>query len=77
MADYRVYCINGTRVSASNLIEGETDDAARVKASALLGSCGHFAAEVWNRDRFVCRINRSDEAETGSAGLALDGEGNQ
>jgi hypothetical protein len=33
----------------------------------LLGRCGHTAAEVWDLDRFVCRIERSDIVSTGCA----------
>ena len=65
MTNYRIYCINGTHVSAANLIDCETDAAARDRAAALLDRCGHIAAEVWERDRFVCRINRSERASTG------------
>jgi hypothetical protein len=65
--NYRIYCINGTHVSAVNVIECGTDAAARDHASALLRRCGHSAAEVWDRDRFVCRIGRSDHPSHGCA----------
>ena len=65
MRAYRVYCINGKHISAATPIECEDDAAARRHAAALLTKCCHSGAEVWARDRLVCRIDRAGEASLG------------
>jgi hypothetical protein len=65
MSAYRVYCINGKHISAATPIECEDDAAARRQAAALLAKCTHSGAEVWERDRLVCRIDRANEASSG------------
>jgi hypothetical protein len=65
MAAYRVYCINGKHISAATVIECADDDAARRQAASLLASCSHSGAEVWDRDRLVCRIDRGNDASSG------------
>jgi hypothetical protein len=65
MPTYRVYCINGKYISAATPIECEDDAAARRQAAALLDKCSHSGAEVWERDRLVCRIDRAQAASSG------------
>lgn len=65
MSAYRVYCINGKHICAATLIECEDDGAAQLSAAALLGKCHHSGAEVWDRDRLVCRIDRDNAAASG------------
>jgi hypothetical protein len=69
MSAYRVYCINGKHISAATQIECEDDAAARLRAAALLEKCNHSGAEVWDRDRLVCRIDR-DKAATSGCGCS-------
>jgi len=73
MADYRIYCVNGRHISAGNFIECESDEAARLHAAALLARCKHSAAEVWDRARFVCRIEGvAQDPETPPAGSCCE-----
>ena len=73
MTSYRIYCINGTHVWAASVVDCASDDDARDHASALLGRCGHSGAEVWDRDRLVCRLGRGGEGACGCAcGSAAD-----
>ena len=65
MTAYRVYCINGKHISAATLIECADDTAARRQADALLARCNHSGAEVWERDRLVCQIDRGDGTSAG------------
>jgi len=65
MSAYRVYCINGKHISAATPIECEDDAAAQRWAAALLDKCSHSGAEVWDRDRLVCRIEQDKAAAPG------------
>jgi hypothetical protein len=76
MLSYRIYCIDSeNRIKRANVVECDGDAAAGSEATALLGGCRHSAAEVWQGERLVCRIDRRDEAVACGCGGASPGCG--
>lgn len=63
-------------IGGSIRFECETDEEAKTSALALVASCSHVAAEVWNLARFVCRVHHSDAVAAGlrSAQIARPGD---
>jgi hypothetical protein len=58
---YRVYFLDsGQHVAATDVIACETDALAQARADIILIGCGYPAIEVWDRDRMVCRVRKTD-----------------
>ena len=67
METYRIFCMDGQRITGAEAFACENDDAAKVTALGLLRCCRHEAAEVWNLARFVARLHRKDALMEGGA----------
>jgi CRISPR/Cas system type I-B associated protein Csh2 (Cas7 group RAMP superfamily) len=61
VANYRVYCLDGTdRVASAEWIEADDDDAAMAQVKERWSG---FKCELWSRDRLVGRIDLRRAAE--------------
>jgi hypothetical protein len=61
MSSYRyIFLDSCDHVADYHVIDSETDTQAQARADRLLAACGYPGIEVWDRDRKVYRVRKTD-----------------
>ena len=71
MSSYRyIFLDSSDHVADYHVIDSETDAQAQARADRLLAACGYPGIEVWDRDRKVYRVRKTDAAPRQNDALA-------